>query len=409
MTERIAYLLHQHLKEELSELERTELEAWADSHLANRQLLMDITDSQSLSEALKQFHEAYGMDEQGSMVRMRNRIRAQIGHQDHAIPRWPKSWRYAVAVACILCTVSLAFYFWTNKNAYQQAPMAFGGDASPGGNQATLVLPDGQTVTLDSLQDGIVVNTSLKYVDGGEVVDDDWTEHHTDELLTIATPKGGQYQVTLSDGTKVWLNAESRLRYPLQFAGDKRVVELEGEAYFEVKPAMSDKNGQSHKTGVGFFVKTKNQTVQVLGTQFNIAAYRNEDVVKTTLVTGAIKVNIPNISGQEAVGNELLLKPGEQSVWNKGHVRVDKVNLMPFIGWRKGLFYFDETSMTDAMNQISRWYNVEIVYPTKIPDTYFYGEMSRKSRLVDVLAVLQEAGVRFKIQEDNHIKKLLVY
>ena len=88
---------------------------------------------------------------------------------------------------------------------------------------------------------------------------------------------------------------------------------------------------------------------------------------------------------------------------------MDKVNLMPFIGWRKGLFYFDETSMTDAMNQISRWYNVEIVYPTEIPDTYFYGEMSRKSRLVDVLAVLQEAGVRFKIQEDNHIKKLLVY
>lgn len=409
MTERIAYLLHQHLKEELSELERTELEVWADSHLANRQLLIDITDSQSLSEALKQFHEAYGMDEQGSMVRMRNRIRAQIGHQDHAIPRWPKSWRYAVAVACILCTVSLAFYFWTNKNAYQKTPMAFGGDASPGGNQATLVLPDGQTVTLDSLQDGIVANASLKYADGEKVVEGDWKEGSTDEWLTIATPKGGQYQVTLSDGTKVWLNAESSLRYPLQFAGDKREVELEGEAYFEVKPAMSDGNEKARKTGVGFFVKTKSQTVQVLGTQFNIAAYRNEDVVKTTLVTGAIKVKVPDIYGREAAGNGLLLKPGEQSVWSKGNIKVDKVNLMPFIGWRKGLFYFDETSMTDAMDQISRWYNVEVIYPTKIPDTYFYGEISRKSRLADVLAVLQEAGVQFKIQEDNHIKKLLVY
>lgn len=267
----------------------------------------------------------------------------------------------------------------------------FKDDVSPGGDKATLTLADGSTIVLDEAENGTLAqqgNSRVIKLDGRLYYDP--INKTSKEILynTISTPNGGQYQLELPDGSLVWLNATSSIRFPTSFVQKERRVEITGEAYFEVA-----KNRDKP-----FIVTVNNAEVQVLGTHFNINAYLNEDDVKTTLLEGSVKfVNHANAD---------ILKPGQQSQLTKnGSVKVvSDVDVDKVVAWKNGLFDFDNAGIETIMRQLSRWYNVDIEYKGKTEDL-FIAEMRRNIKLSDALKALQLTGkVRFEIEG----KKIIV-
>jgi len=267
-------------------------------------------------------------------------------------------------------------------------------DIEAGKNKAILTLGDGSIIILDDAKNGILANQGgnsvLKAADG-EVIYSFLSEVNDslvqDELApvvynTIETPKGGKFQIKLPDGSKVWLNAASSIRFPTAFNGPKRQVELKGEAYFEVSPDKSKI----------FEVNTRNQVVQVLGTHFNINAYLDEPSVNTTLLEGSVRVSDlrTNISQ--------LLKPGEQSQLSE---QIDVINLKntnEAVAWKEGYFQFEEADIKTVMRQIERWYDVSIVYAGDLPNYRFGGEIERNLSLLQVLKVLEKTKVHFRLE-----------
>ncbi|HWV75142.1 MAG TPA: FecR domain-containing protein [Pseudosphingobacterium sp.] len=318
--------------------------------------------------------------------------------------RYAVAWLAAASVMLVMFSIA-AFIYLKEATEVKQQSLATN-DINPGSNKATLTLADGRKINLDMATDGKLAEESgikiTKTADGQiiyELVPTPKTVNIEASYNTIETPKGGQYKIVLPDSSRVWLNAASSLKYPTNFSAENRTVELKGEAYFEVSP---DKQRP-------FLVKSDRQLTRVLGTQFNISAYEEEETVKTTLVEGAVSVVPSSISSSGASHLSTVLKPGEQSTMLNGKTSVAKVDLAPYISWKKGVFYFDETKLTEAMSQLSRWYDVEVVYSDKVPDTYFYGEISRTKTLSEVLAILQEGGVKFKIEKAAGKNKLFVY
>lgn len=297
------------------------------------------------------------------------------------------------AAAVLLFLVSVLFYHpWFDSAVSKREDEIIGftsTDAEPGGNRATLQLADGSAIALSEAQSGIVVGERITYADGTAVAAGDRSDAGR---YVLSTPNGGTYQVVLPDGSKVWLNAASTLRYPSAFNKSQRIVELDGEAYFEVQKQRSP-----------FIVKTRSQEVEVLGTVFNINAYANETAVKTTLVEGGVRIAAAANSAQTVV-----LKPGQQSTVQQGRFSVSEVDPAAFTAWRDGYFVFNGTELKDAMKQLSRWYNVEVVYEGDIPLTPFYGRISRSDSLSQVLGILKEGTVNFRIVHAGDKKKLIV-
>lgn len=298
--------------------------------------------------------------------------------------------RIAAAAAVLLLMISTAYYF-TNRNEKEhladvQVNPVKGNDIAPGGNKAVLTLADNTTIVLDSAQNGTLAmqgsvhviktaNGSLKYNDsdaaGAQVM-----------YNTITTPRAGQYQLTLSDGTRVWLNAESSLKFPNAFSGKERRVMLSGEGYFEV----------AHNSAKPFHVAVQQMDVQVLGTHFNINAYADETSVKTTLLQGSVAVS--------EAGKTIKIKPGEQAEWSSNGIsKKEGVNIEEVMAWKNGQFQFNNTGIVTVMNQISRWYNVDVRYPRGVPGDKYWGSILRNQNLSDVLKVLKETGANFKIED----------
>jgi ferric-dicitrate binding protein FerR (iron transport regulator) len=268
-------------------------------------------------------------------------------------------------------------------------------DKDPGGNKAVLTLADGSKIVLDDAVNGTIAKQGeiriSKAADGSIIYDIPPVlavlKTGTTFYNTIETPKGGKYQIILPDGSKVWLNSVSSLRFPAVFNGKERNVELTGEAFFEV---VSNKEKP-------FIVKTNAMSVLVTGTQFNIMAYSDEKYSATTLVEGSV-----NVSNKTS---NMVLRPGEQVVSNEG-AKLSKniVDVEQNIAWKNGLFQFSNSDMRTVMNQISRWYDVTIEYQGMVPEKHFGGYISRESKLSQVLKILELSGVKFKIEE----KKIIV-
>jgi len=336
------------------------------------------------------------------------------GRELNAAPRarWTRWLPYAAA---LLITGLAGMWFLTgNWVANQDVVVVNAADIGPGGNRATLTLADGSTVNLSEAQSGIIVGEEISYLDGSVIIDngqltmdnDDAPESSLSSInYQLSTPKGGTYQITLSDGTNVWLNSASTLTYPAQFEGNERVVELEGEAYFEVRNETLDMRLETplKSTGRPFRVISKGQTVEVLGTQFNISAYADEAEIKTTLVEGRVKVN-----AAESPFEGLLLVPGEQAILTGTMMRKQQVDVEQFIAWKDGLFSFRETELHAVMSQLSRWYDVTIAYQDNVPTTHYYGAISRNESLAGVLELLQQSGLNFKIERADGTHKLTV-
>lgn len=300
--------------------------------------------------------------------------------------------RWSVA-ASILLVIGGGAFFFLHRSAPKPAASAMASISrskiTPGGNKAVLTLANGQQIVLNDAQNGTLKqqgNTKVIKLDSGALqyaasgVPADPASHEP-MYNSITTPRGGQYEVMLADGTKVWLDAESSLRFPIAFTGKDREVELTGEAYFEVKE-NKDKP---------FLVRAGQTETRVLGTHFNIMAYADEGAVKTTLLEGAVSM------GQG--GQRALLQPGEQGQFDsdKDIIARRVVNTRAVVAWKDGYYYFDRTPVQSVMRQIARWYDVQIVYKGIAPKDEIVGRIPRSADVSEVLHIMELIGIRFKI------------
>jgi transmembrane sensor len=306
---------------------------------------------------------------------------------------WP---RVAAAVA-ILFVCGTAYWFVSNQYKGKAVlPVARSTEASiilPGGNHAILTLADGSKIVLDSVQNGSIKGGSAKIKKQGAllVYDASATAKNNAPVVynTLATPRGGQYQLVLPDGSKVWLNASSSIHFPTAFTGKQRDVELTGEAYFEVA-----KNKEKP-----FHVNVNGMQVEVLGTHFNVNAYGDEGNIKTSLLEGSVKIKRGLATG--------LLKPGEQAVLdeNANKIEIKRADMNEVMAWKNGLFEFDGADIKTIMREIGRWYDVEIEYKGMVPDRRFEGTISRDAQLSDVLKILELSNVKFSVEGKKIVVK----
>ncbi|MBC9929250.1 FecR domain-containing protein [Chitinophaga qingshengii] len=300
------------------------------------------------------------------------------------------SWR-AAAAAVVITGLGL-LYLSVRKDATneqltsrQQIPE----DIKPGGNKAILTLADGTTINLDSAGTGNIArqgNTQILKSDSNSLSYQATQGNTATAYNTLTTPPGGQYTLTLSDGSRVWLNAGSSIRFPATFNGQEREVELTGEAYFEVA-----------KDAAHIFRVSVNGTqVEVLGTSFNIMAYNNEAAIKTTLLEGSIRV--------EYNGTPLQLKPGQQAQVNKqkGIKLIENTDIQEAIAWKNHLFWFNNADIPSVMREIARWYNIDIIITGDI-SWHFTGSIPREATISEVFGILQEAGKIHIVTRDRKI------
>jgi ferric-dicitrate binding protein FerR (iron transport regulator) len=341
-------------------------------------------------------------------ARMYNKIHQIINRNEAPVRKikpFFSNWRKIAAALILIFSAAASVYLIQNSADHhiiaknQAPPKKDGNDLPPGGSRAILTLADGSTIVLDSSKTGQIAsqgNSNILRPDSGVLAYHLISEkEHTAspaeiKYNTIATPNGGLYQVVLSDGSKVWLNAASSLRFPASFSGNDREVELKGEAYFEIsKQTRISKSGVER---IPFVVHTNAGDVQVLGTHFNVNAYANESSVKTTLLEGSVKVNYMNSS--------LLLSPGMQSqVDGNGSMRLEEnVNLEEIMAWKNGMFQFRSADIETIMRQVARWYDVDVEYAGKVNEK-FYMETPRNRNASELFKILETTrAVQFQIK-----------
>lgn len=389
---KLSYLWHRYLNDASTSAELQELE----NALLNKSL------EPVVNEVLKEFYQAIPqrdiINRTGSKAK--DRAFAYILSQpQHKLQ--VKLWPYIASAAAVLLIIGIAIFLYNgysdNKRARHLAALSRY-DIAPGKNTATITLSNGKTIGLSESKNGIVISASgLTYNDGSSVNDQSTYNRDKITMLTASTPRGGTYQVTLPDGTKVWLNAASSLEFPSTFSvfssfskgptssTVSRTVKLVGEAYFEVAKAyMPDGSGKR----IPFLVSSKGQLVEVLGTHFNINSYATESATKTTLLEGSVKVN------------EATLKPGQQAILTASKVKVVQANLETVMDWKHDDFVFKDEDFKTTMQKIARWYDVDIIYaPGLANNIKLVGWISRKSKLSTVLRRIEQAGkVHFKIE-----------
>jgi transmembrane sensor len=372
---RMAGLIARERLGELTDAERHELGEWLAEREEHR-LWKDQLSPEYVSRLLEDY-QSYETEAEGSLEAFHARhfgIAPVVGMRR----RNRMIWWAAAAVIVPLVIVGV----WLSSRNKGMAVLAKNDTAAiqPGRNTATLTLGNGSHVMLDTGMTGQVVQKGsvLARYEGGKVAYDAKSPGDKNiEYNTLATARGGQYQLVLPDGTKVWLNAASSIRYPTAFNGKERKVELTGEGFFEVM----DKKDQPFVVAVG------GMDVKVLGTEFDVMAYPEEGSKKTTLVQGAVKV----VNGSEV----RVLKPAEQSVVTKdGGVTVaGGVDIESVIAWKLGFFQFKHTDLKTIMRQIARWYDVDVVYQREDLSGEYGGRISRKLNLSELISLLEGNGV----------------
>jgi len=352
--------------------ERLELESWYNEQLAQNKLQQDTG-----------FDEA---EQEITGEKIWNNINLQIDAKEQTKPK-RSFYRWAVA-ASIIAVLGFGAYWLSgrisDKNTNKVAALI-----KPGGNKAFLTLANGTKIDLDEAVNGTIASQEgikiTKTADGQLVyaIVENTSGKQASGYNTISTPAGGQYQVTLPDGTKVWLNALSSLKYPTAFNGKYRNVMLTGEGYFEV---AKNKNKP-------FKLTTAKQEISVLGTHFNVSAYADEPEIKTTLVEGGVAVK--NFSPM-ATG---VLKPGQQAVFHGTGFEINQVDVEEYIAWKNGFFVFNNEGIKEAMQKLARWYDVEIEYDGNFDGIYFGGSFSKHNNLQETLKILESTDkFKFKIE-----------
>ncbi|QEH40618.1 FecR domain-containing protein [Chitinophaga sp. XS-30] len=308
------------------------------------------------------------------------------------------------AAAVLVLTVTTGLYFLlkdrpeANEALVSVKPIE---DVAPGGNRAYLTLADGRQIALDSIDNGTLAQQAgmviSKTAEGEVVYTPSKTSPHipiTENPIfnTITTPKGGQYQVVLPDGSKVWLNAASSLTFPATFDGmTSRSVNLTGEGYFEV----------THQNKKPFLVKSITQTVQVLGTHFNINSYQDEEAVRTTLLEGAVRIFSTKLNLSKT------LSPGQTATHQNERITIEAADETA-VAWKNGMLEFKQADLKSILRQVARWYDLTIVYQGAASTEKFTGGISRESNLSELLYILEGMGINFRIERRENENFLIV-
>lgn len=379
MNERLTYLFQALYENRISPAEREEFNL----------LVQDPVHASAIREQIQQTYTEPALEvlpEQRSMEILQAIL--QSGSAETAlVKRLPQRKWYRIAAAVVLILGATTWLLvnrsrdTTRQTTVQQIP-----DIAPGKDGALLTLSDGSTVLMDSIQNGIVsneggatvsvVNGSLQYQGAGaETV-----------YNSMSTPKGRQYQFSLPDGSKVWLNAASSIRYPVAFNDKERKVEVSGEVYFEV----------THRPRQPFIVSVDQRAqVEVLGTHFNVKAYRNEAGITTTLIEGSVRV-----SNKETASK--VLTPGQQAAIGQTII-VSNANIEGVTAWKNGSFYFTQMDFTEVMRQIERWYDVEVVYEAGVPDVQLFGGVKRNLSLDGIIRGLKDMGINLRLEQERKL------
>ncbi|MBS1597441.1 MAG: FecR family protein [Bacteroidetes bacterium] len=381
---RIAPLILKYLRDELNDEEEVRLNEWASESERNRVFLRNISEEKILKIVAD-------YNEQAIWNKIQNRISKPVVAEPAVEYRRPFYKRYAAAAGILIVLGGASWLIWNNSRKPEQKNIVvsvYKNDVAPGRSKATLTLANGSVVTLDTAEQGKIIqegDAKILKTENGQLaytLDPSVILRNREILFnTVATPRGGQYQLLLADGSRVWLNAASSLKYPVYFTGKERSVELTGEAYFEVakNPKMP------------FKVKVNGMEVQVLGTHFNVMAYTDEREIRTTLLEGSVKI----IKGDE----NSLLKPGQQSVVDEnGSMKtIDNQNLDEVVSWQKGIFQFTNSDVKTIMRQAARWYDVDVSYEGDIPD-HFNATIPRNVSVSKLFEILELTGhIHFKI------------
>lgn len=313
-----------------------------------------------------------------------------------------RTWAWAAAAVLIL--VAGATWYLVTLQVTTNPPVIVQqtviGPASEG---AVLTLGNGSKIVLDSLGNGIVAmenGAPVMLKDGQLQYGQNGSDKNEVVYNTMTTPRGRQFMVTLPDGTEVWLNAESSIRFPLAFSATERRVEVTGEAFFHVKSMNLPAYNGRPAMKLPFVVSVNKQLdIEVLGTRFNVNAYTNEKAMQTTLEEGIVRVRTKDSSDEPA--QAAILRPGQQaSVSNTGSKKlvVQEADMAKALSWKNGLFNFEDVSLADAMRQLERWYDIDVSYEKNIPAIWFSGKMSRDTNLPGLLKILEKTGVQFRIE-----------
>ncbi len=383
---RIAYLVAGYIRGTLSHAEHNELDEWVAASDENMLLFERLTDEKNIEEATKKWTEEKKIIEVLKKAKEKISFSKPASRTTGLRVLW-----YAVAASVIIIAGLVFLKPFGGKERDGNLTVSTKQDIYPGGNKAVLVLANGRKVILDSAANGILTtegNVPISKTDGQLIYANDKAESSKVIYNTVTTPKGGQYRLTLSDGSKVWLNAASSIYYPVAFTGSERTVTIIGEVYFEIRP-LSPKGGQKVPFIVDIAGKGK---VEVLGTHFNVNAYANEPFISTTLAEGSVKVSMVN-------GEWSMLKPGQQAQINsQGEIKTSTANLEEALAWKDGQFLFNDALIENVMRQVARWYDAEVVYENK-PSDHFNATVPRDVPVSKLLYFLEKTNrVHFKIE-----------
>lgn len=385
-SERIAYLLRVYADKKMTEQEFNELFGY----------IRSAESDSDLHKFMIQEYQRIHMDEKLPQIDWDLMFANVINEQPaKTLKLYHQSWvRYAAA---IIIFFGIGMFWWMSRDKQQaivsnkiadtlQTPVM------PGGNKAILTLADGSQIVLDSTQNGVLSrqgNVSIvKLANGQLAYNFDGSSSGTVSYNTMSTPRGGQYQLTLHDGTKVWLNSSSSIRFPVMFAGTRREVEVTGEAYFEV----AENKKMPFRIKIG-----EEKEIEVLGTHFNVNAYPDEPTINTSLLKGAVRVKGENSSA--------LLTPGQQARFtNSGEINVvNDIDLEGVVAWKNGFFDFDGLGIKESMRQLERWYDIKVTFENEVTDIRFVGKISRNINLSDLLEALKGVGVRFRLEDGRRL------
>lgn len=389
-------LIIRYLHGELDEDGKKELQDWTDQSEANRRAVEDFLNNEKLKKGVRSIYE--------TREKVWGRLNSQIPDGKPKKAPVISILKYVAAAAIIISIFAGLYYFYFSNhtrtstvakadNSIQQVRK----DIPPGTDRATLTLADGSKVVMDTAGTGVLTkegNTRLiKTSDGNLVYKADGDIALTNLYNTISTPRGGQFQLTLPDGTKVWMNAASSLRYPVVFTGNERNVELSGEAYFEVAHNAARPFRVTINSGLA---ERKGASIEVLGTHFNVNAYDDEPAIKTTLLEGKVKMKAANNV------KSAMLVPGEQAQLNNtGDLKIiAKADTEEALAWKNGMLQLTSADMQTIMRQIARWYNVEVKYESTIPAGHISGKVPRSLSLQQTLHALEMSGMHFRLEEN---------
>jgi ferric-dicitrate binding protein FerR (iron transport regulator) len=416
--EYLAALLLKQLRHEITEAELQYLENWKASHPSHALVSEQVNDSKQLMNDLLAMKQ---VDMEGRW----QQISAQINPAKKPVPLYRRWYAYAAAAMVLIIAGAISWPYLAQKKSPKpivenKEITAAGFNIPPGGNRAMLTLADGSVINLENAANGAVAkegNENVVKLKDGELK----YEHipgtaTTAEIVnTLSTPRGGQYSLVLPDGSKVWLNAASSIKYPTHFSGKERRVTITGEVYFDVAK-LPGTEGQRKPFIVDVFLLPTGREagggragaeVEVQGTQFNIMAYNDEKAITTTLVNGKVKVSVPAATPGDNPFK--LLAAGEQAQILqpiKGVVKSDLIKIVKVedlddeLAWKNGFISLNNSGIRDIMRTLSRWYNIEVNYPGKVPDYKFAGSISRSENLSTVIKTLELNGFHFKLQKN---------